>query len=369
MIVNFVDLKAQYLTIKDEINQAIQAVIEKSAFAAGPFVKSFEEKFAERHQSRYCVGVNSGTAALHMSMWALGLGPGDEVIVPTNTFFATAEAVSLCGATPVFADCEPRYFNIDPHSIENVISEKTKAIIPVHLYGQSAQMDEIAAIAKKHNLLVIEDCCQAHLTEYKNKKVGTFGVCGCFSFYPGKNLGAYGEGGAVITDDESLYQKMLALRDHGSPRKYYHDFVGHNYRMEGIQGAVLEVKLKYLEDWTRKRRQNADWYRKYLHGIKQVEVPQEMPGGRHVYHLFVLKVERRAELINYLKNEGIATGIHYPVPCHLQKAYAHLPARAPLPISEKLAHEILSLPMYAELSEGEIRYVCENIKVFYKTAE
>lgn len=369
MNINFVDLKAQYLKIKDEIDQAIHAVIEKSAFAAGPFVKAFEEKFADRHQAKYCVGVNSGTSALHIAMWALGLGPGDEIIVPTNTFFATAEAVSLCGATPVFVDCEPRYFNIDPRKIENAISKKTKAIIPVHLYGQSAQMDEIQSIAAKNRLIIIEDCAQAHLTEYQGKKVGTFGTCGCFSFYPGKNLGAYGEAGAVLTSDESLYKKMMALRDHGSTQKYYHDYVGHNYRMEGIQGAVLEVKLKYLEDWTRKRRQNADLYRKYLRGIKQVEVPQEMLGGRHVYHLFVVKVERRAELINYLKNEGIATGIHYPVPCHLQKAYANLPVRTPLPISEKLAHDILSLPMYAELSEEEIRYVCEKIKAFYKTAE
>jgi len=367
MHINFIDLKAQYLTIKDEIDQAIRAVIEKSAFAAGPFVKSFEEKFAERHQAEYCVGVNSGTAALHIAMWALGFGPGDEVIVPANTFFATAEAVSLCGSTPVFVDCEPFYFNINPQKIEEAITSKTRAIIPVHLYGQSAQMDEIQSIAAKHRLVIIEDCAQAHLTEYKGKKVGSFGSCGCFSFYPGKNLGAYGEGGAVLTNDESFYKKMMALRDHGSAQKYYHDYIGHNYRMEGMQGAVLEVKLKYLEEWTMKRRQNADLYRKYLRGIKQVEVPQEMPDGRHVYHLFVVKVGRRDELINYLKEEGIAAGIHYPVPCHLQKAYAHLPLRTPLVISEKLAHDILSLPMYAELSEEEIRYVCEKIKTFYQS--
>jgi dTDP-4-amino-4,6-dideoxygalactose transaminase len=298
-------------------------------------------------------------------MWAIGLGPGDEVIVPTNTFFATAEAVSLCGATPVFVDCEPRYFNIDPQKIENAISKKTKAIIPVHLYGQSAQMDEITAIANKHNLLVIEDCAQAHLTEYKNKKVGTFGVCGCFSFYPGKNLGAYGEGGAVVTHDESLYRKMLALRDHGSSQKYYHDYVGHNYRMEGIQGAILNVKLKYLEDWTQKRRKNAGLYRKYLSGINDVEDPQEMPEGRHVYHLFVVKVARRPSLIDFLRSQGISTGIHYPVPCHIQKAYSHLSQKTSLPVAENLANNILSLPMYAELSEEEIRFVCEKIKEFY----
>jgi len=361
----FIDLKAQYLTIKDEIDQAIKAVIEKSAFAAGPFVKSFEGHFADRHQAKYCVGVNSGTSALHISMWALGLGPGDEVIVPTNTFFASAEAVSLCGAIPVFVDCEPLYFNIDPRQIEKAISRKTKAILPVHLYGQAAGMEEITAIAHKHRLLVIEDCAQAHLTEYKKKMVGTFGMCGCFSFYPGKNLGAYGEGGAVLTNDESLCKKIQALRDHGSSQKYYHDYVGHNYRMEGIQGAVLDVKLKHLEDWTQKRRRNADLYRKYLSGIKEVEFPQEMPDGRHVYHLFVVKVTQRTELIEYLKINGISTGIHYPVPCHLQKAYAHLPQKTTLPISEKLADNILSLPMFAELSEDDIRYVCEKIKDFY----
>jgi dTDP-4-amino-4,6-dideoxygalactose transaminase len=366
MNVPFLDLKAQYRTIKEEIDRAIQNVIEATAFAAGPFVKSFEEKFANRHQAKYCVGVNSGTSALHIAMWALGIGPGDEVLVPTNTFFATAEAVSLSGATPVFVDCDSRYFNIDPHQAEGAITPRTRAIIPVHLYGQSARMDDILSVAATHRLLVIEDCAQAHLTEYHGKKVGTFGACGCFSFYPGKNLGAYGEGGAVLTNDEKLFAKMMALRDHGSAKKYYHDFVGHNYRMEGIQGAVLEVKLKYLEDWTRRRRQNADLYRKYLEGIRQVEVPEEMPGGRHVYHLFVVKVERRAELIDYLKNVGIATGIHYPVPCHLQKAYAALPSKGSLSISENLAPDILSLPMYAELSEDMITYVCQKIKEFYQ---
>jgi dTDP-4-amino-4,6-dideoxygalactose transaminase len=368
MNINFVDLKAQYLTIKTEIDGAIQAVIEKSAFAAGPFVKSFEDNFAERHQAKYCVGVNSGTSALHIAMWALGLGPGDEVIVPANTFFATAEAVSLCGATPVFVDCEASYFNIDPQKIEEALSPKTRAIIPVHLYGQAARMDEVRSIAAKHGLAVIEDCAQAHLTEYEGRKVGTFGTCGCFSFYPGKNLGAYGEGGAVLTNDESLYEKMMALRDHGSSKKYYHDYVGHNYRMEGLQGAVLDVKLKHLEHWTQKRRGHADLYRRLLSGIGHVEVPQEMPEGKHVYHLFVVKTQRRTELINHLRNEGIATGIHYPVPCHLQKAYAHLPRRTPLPVSEELAHDILSLPMYAELAEEDIRYICNQIKEFYDPA-
>jgi len=366
MKVNFVDLKVQYLAIKDDIDAAIRSVIEKTAFSAGPFVKSFEDHFAERHQAKFCIGVNSGTAALHLAMWALGFGPGDEVIVPANTFFATPEAVSLCGAKPVFVDCEPDFFNIDPGRIEEAITPNTKAIIPVHLYGQPAQMEKIKAIADKYHLLLIEDCAQAHLTEYRGTPVGTFGVCGCFSFYPGKNLGAYGEGGAVLTSDEGLYKKTMALRDHGSSQKYYHDFVGHNYRMEGIQGAVLDVKLKYLEDWTRMRRNNADLYRKHLAGMTQVAVPREMPNAKHVYHLFVVKVGRREELKNFLQDKGIFTGIHYPVPCHLQKAYASIKPRNPLPVSEKIADEILSLPMYAELPEDQIRYVCDKIKEFYK---
>jgi dTDP-4-amino-4,6-dideoxygalactose transaminase len=365
MKVNFVDLKVQYLSIKDDIDKAIQAVIDKTAFAAGPFVKSFEENFAKAHKAKYCVGVNSGTAALHIAMWALGVGPGDEVIVPTNTFFATPEAVSLCGATPVFIECESAYYNIDPARIEEAVTPATKAIIPVHLYGQAARMDAIRAIADRKKLLVVEDCAQAHLTEFRGTPVGTFGVCGCFSFYPGKNLGAYGEGGAVLTNDEGLYKKMMALRDHGSDRKYYHDYVGHNYRMEGIQGAVLDAKLKHLPAWTEMRRANARLYRKYLAGIEQVVAPAEMPEATHVYHLFVVRVQRRDGLKDFLQENGVFTGIHYPVPCHAQKAYESLRAKKSLPLSEKLAGEILSLPMYPELREEEIRYVCDKIREFY----
>jgi dTDP-4-amino-4,6-dideoxygalactose transaminase len=367
MKVNFVDLKAQYRSIKDDIDKAIQSVFEKTAFSAGPFVKSFEDNFAKAHKAAYCVGVNSGTAALHIAMWALGIGPGDEVIVPANTFFATPEAVSLCGAKPVFVDCEPDYFNIDPRQIEKIISKRTKAILAVHLYGQSAQMDTIKDIADRKSLLLLEDCAQAHLTEFRDVPVGTFGVCGCFSFYPGKNLGAYGEGGAVLTNDENLYKKMMALRDHGSSRKYYHDYVGHNYRMEGLQGAILDVKLKYLANWTAKRRHNAALYGKYLAGVDQVTIPKEMPNAKHVYHLYVVRVARRDALKAFLETNDIFTGIHYPVPCHLQKAYAFLPAKASLPVSERLAPEILSLPMYAELSEDEIRFVCDKIKEFYQS--
>ncbi len=367
MNIKFVDLNTQYLSIKGEIDEAIQDVIDSAAFSSGPFVKSFEENFARAHKSKYCVGVNSGTSALHIVLWALGIGQGDEVVVPTNTFFATPQSVSLCGAIPVFVDCEPEYYNIDPDKIEAVISKKTKAIITVNLYGQPVQLDKIKRLSEKYNLFLIEDCAQSHLAEYKGKMAGTYGICGCFSFYPGKNLGAFGEAGAVITQDELLYNKMIALREHGSIKKYYHDYIGHNYRMEGIQGAVLDVKLRHLPEWTEKRRNNAVLYKKYLMNCKNVILPAETPEVKHVYHLFVIRASRRDELMNYLKDNGISTGIHYPVPCHLQKAYQFLNyPQGSLPISEKYANEILSLPMYAELHEEEIRFVCEKIKEFYQ---
>jgi dTDP-4-amino-4,6-dideoxygalactose transaminase len=364
MRVSFIDLQSQYLSIKSEIDEAIQSVIDKSAFSSGPFVKSFEENFARSHGAKYCVGVNSGTSALHISMWALGIGSGDEVIIPTNTFFATPEAVSLTGAKPVFVDCEPEYFNIDVQKIEEVINRKTKAIIAVHMYGQPSKLDSLREMAKNNNLLLIEDCAQAHLSEYKGVPVGTHGICGCFSFYPAKNLGAFGEAGAVIINDRELFLRMISLRDHGSLKKYYHDFIGHNYRMEGIQGAVLDVKLRYLKEWTLKRRENASLYRKYLKEIKNVVVPLEMPETKHVYHLFVVRVSERDNLIKYLKDCDINVGIHYPVPCHLQKAYG--PPVYKLPVSERYANEILSLPMYAELTETEIQFVCKKIGEFYK---
>ncbi len=366
MKVNFIDLKAQYYSIKDEIDNAIQQVLERSAFAAGPFVKAFEEHFAESQGAKYCVGVNSGTAALHIVMMALDIGAGDEVIVPANTFFATPEAVSLTGATPVFVDCEADYYNIDASRIEAAITNKTKAIIAVNLYGQPAQLDKVKQIADKHHLILIEDCAQSHLATLNGQMTGTFGLCGCFSFYPGKNLGAYGEGGAVITNDENLYKKMMMLRDHGSPQKYIHELIGHNYRMEGMQGAILDVKLKHLPEWTAIRRKNADHYRKYLADCPHIVLPKEMPGAKHVYHLFVIRTPKRDEMIKYLQEQGIYTGIHYPIPCHLQKAYAFLGHhKGDFPVSEKYAEEVLSLPMSEQLKEEEIQYTCEKIKTFF----
>jgi dTDP-4-amino-4,6-dideoxygalactose transaminase len=367
MVVPFVDLKAQLNSIRDEILEAMEGVMNKTAFAAGPFVKEFEDAFAQAHQTPFCVGVNSGTSALHCALMALDIGAGDEVIVPANTFFATPEAVSLTGAKPVFVDCDERFYTIDPQQVEKAITRKTKAIIPVHLYGQPAPLEEILQIARKHDLKVIEDCAQAHLSGYQGKPVGGFGTVGCFSFYPGKNLGAYGEGGAILTRDESLYTKMMALRDHGSMKKYHHDYIGHNYRMEGFQGAILNVKLKHLPTWTEQRQANAYQYRKFLADVADVVLPEENTQGTHVYHLFVIRSPERDRLMDFLRENEVFTGIHYPIPCHLQKAYRSLGhKRGDFAVAEKTAEEIVSLPMYAELREDQIARVAELLKQFFK---
>lgn len=366
MKINLVDVKAQNFSIKEELEAAVSDVIESAAFVNGPFVKSFEEEFAKYHRYKYCAAVNSGTAALHVALWALGVKAGDEVIIPGNTFIATAEAVSLTGATPVFVDCEADYFNLDPLKIEPAITVKTKAVIAVHLYGQPAQLDRIKEITDRHGLFLVEDCAQAQLAKYTGRYVGAYGVCGCFSFYPGKNLGAFGEGGAVITNDETLYNKIQVLKDHGSREKYIHEISGHNYRMEGLQGAVLNVKLKYLPKWTEMRRQNAALYKKYLIDIPQLWLPEEHPDVYHVWHLFVVKSERRDDLFQYLKDNQIFAGIHYPVPCHLQKAYASLGYQeGQLPVTESHAARILSLPFYPELTEAQIIYIVNKIRDFY----
>ncbi|MBI5056311.1 MAG: DegT/DnrJ/EryC1/StrS family aminotransferase [Nitrospirae bacterium] len=368
MIVPFVDLKMQYQNIKDEVNAEIHEVLESCAYILGPKVEEFEQQFAIMHQAKYCLANSTGTDSLHLAMMALEVGPGDEVLVPVNTFFATAEAVSLAGAKPVFVDCEADYYNIDAAKIEQAITNRTKGIIPVHLYGQSADMAMILQIAEKHKLWVVEDACQAHCAEYQNRRVGAMGIIGCFSFYPGKNLGAYGEGGAVLTNDEQLYEKMKKLRDHGSSKKYNHELVGHNYRMEGIQGAVLSVKLRYIEQWTEQRRKNAALYSNLLSDIPEVVVPKEMESVRHVYHLYVVQVPKRNELQNFLSQNGISTGLHYPVPLHLQQAYKSLGyKKGDFQIAETQMDKILSLPMYPELTSAQIQYVVSKIKEFYLT--
>ncbi|MEK9148538.1 MAG: DegT/DnrJ/EryC1/StrS family aminotransferase [Candidatus Desantisbacteria bacterium] len=365
MNVPFVDLKRQYQAIKQEIDSAISEVISNTAFILGKPVSQFEEGFAKYCEAKHCVGVNSGTSALILALQALGIGQGDEVITTANTFIATAEAISCVGAKPRFCDIEPESYNLDPAKLKGAITKRTKAIIPVHLYGQPTNLDPILEIANENGIPVIEDACQAHGALYKGKKVGGFGIMGAFSFYPGKNLGAYGEGGAVVTNDDSLAEKIRMLRDHGSSKKYYHEYIGNNYRLEGIQGAVLLVKLGYLDEWNEKRRRNASLYREYLKEVSLI-LPEEMDYARHVYHLFVVRVKDRERLIDFLGKKGISTGIHYPIPIHLQKAYSFLGyKRGSLPVTEGFMDEILSLPMFPELRKEEIGYVADCIKEFY----
>lgn len=366
MNVPFIDLKTQYKGIKDEIHAAINEVMENTAFAGGPYVAKFEQEFAKFCNCKHAVGVGNGTDALWLSLVALGLGQGAEVITVPNTFIATAEAISLAGATPVFVDIEEKTNNMNPFLLEAAITKKTKAIIPVHLFGQSADMDPIMDIAKKHGLFVIEDACQAHGSEYKGKKAGSIGHTGCFSFYPGKNLGAYGEGGAVVINDDRLASSIRMFRDHGQAKKYYHGIIGWNARLDGIQGAVLNVKLKYLQGWNDSRRKLAQEYTRQLSGVKEIITPEEVNYGRHVYHIYSIRVEKRDELMAFLTDKGISCGIHYPVPIHLQDAYRSLNMGVgSYPIAEKCAAQYLSLPMFPELTSEQINYVTGEIKEFY----
>ena len=366
MNVPLIDLKQNYLSVKEEILSELNEVLEKNQYILGPKVAAFEKSFAEFHKVAYCYGTSSGTAANHLALWALSVGPGDEVIIPANTFIATAWGATLCGATPVFVDCETDSYNINPDLIEEKITSRTKAIVAVHLYGQPANIDLIKAIAGKHNLYVVEDAAQAHSAEYKGKKVGSLGEVASFSFYPGKNLGAYGEGGAVTTNNAALAYKMKLLREHGSEEKYHHVMLGHNYRMDGIQGAVLGVKLKYLKQWFHQRRSKADLYNKYLSDIKELRLPVEMNYAKHAYHLFVVLAQKRNELQAFLKSRQIETGLHYPVPLHLQPCFAFLGyQKGDFPVSESLSQSCLSLPIFPEIAEEQIAYVADQIKTFY----
>jgi len=363
MKVPFLDLKAQYESIREEIHVALNEVLDSAAFAGGPFVARFEKEFADFCGCRHAIGVGSGTDALWLALLALGVGAGDEVITVPNTFIATAEAISFSGARPVFVDIEEQTYNMNPALLESAITPRTKAIIPVHLFGQTADMDPIMDIARRHRLYVIEDACQAHGAEYKGKKAGSIGDAGCFSFYPGKNLGAYGEAGAVVTGNDALATKIKILRDHGQPQKYYHDLVGWNARMDGIQGAVLSVKLRYLSAWNEARRRNAQSYNDLLAGVAGVIVPREADRCEHVYHIYAIRVPNRDLLIERLAQRDIHCGIHYPVPLHLQKAYESLGLKkGSFPIAEKCASEFVSLPMFPELTEAQIEYVVSEIK-------
>ena len=353
MKVQFVDLKAQYQSIKPEVDAAVLKVLESCAFINA---RGFESEFAAYTGAKHCVGLANGTDALFLAMQALGFGPGDEVITAANTFIATAEGISWTGATPVFVDCDPQTYTLDPAKLEAAITPRTRAIVPVHLYGQPADMDPIMAIAKKHDLLVVEDCAQSHGAVYKGKKAGSFGKAACYSFYPGKNLGAYGDAGAVTTDDEALATTIRKLGDHGSNVKYRHDMVGVNSRLDGIQGAVLSVKLKHLDAWTDARIAAAAAYNE---GLKDVcVVPVTRADVRHVFHLYVIQVNNRDEVMKALGDAGVGCGIHYPVPVPMTPAYADLGYEAgQFPVACGVADKIVSLPMHGDLTEEQIGLV------------
>jgi dTDP-4-amino-4,6-dideoxygalactose transaminase len=367
MKVPFLDLKAQGASIRREVETAIGKVLDETAFAGGPFVKAFEEDFARFCGCTHAIGVGNGTDALWAALIAFGIGQGDEVITVPNTFIATAEAISFCGAKPVFVDVDEKTCTMDPSLLQKAITPRTKAVIPVHLFGQTADMDPIIAIAKKHGLVVIEDACQAHGALYRGRPAGSIGDAGCFSFYPGKNLGAYGEAGAVVTSNDDAAQKMRVFREHGQPKKYFHDMVGWNCRMDGLQAAVLSVKLKHLPAWTEARRRHAKQYDQLLEGIPGIISPHEASYAQHVYHLYAIRNSKRDELMTALGDKGIATGIHYPVPLHLTGAYQHLGYKeGSFPVSERIARELVSLPMFPELAQEQVEYVVAGIKEFVK---
>ncbi len=367
MRVPFLDLKTQYQTIREEISTAVQRVLDSSQYILGPDVAAFEEAFARAQGASQCIATNNGTSSLHLGLWALGVKSGDEVILPANTFIATAEAVLLCGATPIFVDHDD-YYTLDPEQVESRITRRTRAIMAVHLYGQIADMTEISSIAKRHGLLLIEDAAQAHLASLDGKMAGAWGKATGFSFYPGKNLGAYGEAGAVLTEDPALAEKMRRIRDHGSENKYWHTVAGHNYRLEALQGAILAVKLQHLAGWTAARRQHAALYAKLLAGIPSISLPKVRDGAEHSYHLFVIQADDREKLKEFLEQREISTGLHYPVPLHLQPCFAGLGYKeGAFPRSERAAKRILSLPMYPELSNEQIAFVADAIREFYST--
>lgn len=362
-MIKFVDLKAQYGSIRDEINRAIQQVLDSTHFILGENLAEFEKEFADYCSAKYSIGLNTGTSALHLALLAKGIGQGDEVITTPNTFFATCEAISYTGAAPRFADINEETYNMDADKLEKSITKNTKAIIPVDLYGQPADMKQIMEIAKKHDLTVIEDACQAHGAEHHKKRVPVADI-GCFSFYPGKNLGAYGEGGQLVTNDKETDEIVRAYRDHGQAKKHVHKYIGYNYRLEEIQAAVLRVKLGHLDKWIEMRRKNAAIYNEKLKGI-DIVMPVEKEYNRHVYHIYAIRAKNRQRLIEHLSSRGVQAAVHYPTPIHLQEAYRGLGfERGSFPVSEKIQDEIISLPMYPELGEDEIDFVAKAIKEF-----
>ncbi len=368
MPVPLLDLKAQYATMRDEIREAIDRVVESQYFILGPEVKALEEEIAAYSQCEYGIGVSSGTDAILVCLMALNLKPGDEVITTPYTFFATAGCVTRLGAKPVFVDIDPDTYNIDPSQIEAAITDRTRAIMPVHLYGQTADMEPIMNIAQRHDLVVIEDAAQAIGSEYNERRAGSIGHFGCFSFFPSKNLGGFGDGGMVVTNDPELYEKVNILRKHGSKPKYYHHVVGGNFRLDAIQAAVLRVKLKDLDSWSDARQRNADIYRRLFSqaSIPNLVMPIEQSGYRHIYNQFIIRCPHRDELMAHLKEHKIGCAIYYPVPMHLQKCFADLGYQeGDFPISEQAAKETLAIPIYPELTEEMQARVVEVIAEFY----
>lgn len=372
MPIPLVDLKAQYRSIKPEIDEAIQKVVESGQFILGTEVQAFEAEMAVYCGTRFAIGVASGTDALHLALLACGIKPGDEVITTPFTFIATAETITHCGATPLFVDIDPITYNINPAQIELKITAQTKAILPVHLYGQAADMAPILALAAKYNLKVIEDCAQALGTEYNGRKVGAWGDAGCFSFFPSKVLGAYGDGGMVVTNNSEIAEKVAMLRNHGGKQKYYHLMPGFNSRLDALQAALLRVKLKYLDQWIEQRRSKAALYSKLLGAMEGIATPYTTPYSHHVFNYYTLRlpnpVVRRDRLIKYLGAQGIDTAIYYPLSLHLQPVYKSLGYQAgDFPESERAQEQVLSLPMYPELSPQQIEKVTGTIRDFVLT--
>jgi dTDP-4-amino-4,6-dideoxygalactose transaminase len=355
------DLKAQYRPLKDEILTSLAEVAESTAYVLGPKVAAFEKDFAAYAGARHCVGVNSGTSALHLALICAGVGAGDEVITVPMTFIATSWAVSYCGAAPVYVDVDPDTATMDAAQVEKKITKKTKAILPVHLYGQPADMEPLLDISRRHGIPIVEDVAQAHGATYRGRKTGTMGQSGCFSFYPGKNLGAYGEAGAVITDDDAIAARMRALRDHAQEKRYHHNEIGFNYRMDGFQGAVLGIKLKHLERWTISRIRLADRYLELLADLP-IRLPVHREDRRHVWHLFVARHRQRDQIREQLEKRGVHTGLHYPIPLHLQKAYHHLGHReGDFPVAERIGRECFTLPLFPEMTSEQQAAVIEAL--------
>ena len=382
--VPFLDLVSLHAGLKDEIHAVVETALNTAGFIGGKMVQQFEEDFAKFCDTQYCVGLGSGTDAVRFALMAAGVQNGDVVLTVPNTFIATTEGISQAGARPDFVDIDESTYNMDPEKLRRYLEEQCSvdesgramhrefgapvtAIVPVHLYGQPADMDALLELAEKYKLIVVEDSCQAHGSEYKGKRSGSIGIAGCFSFYPGKNLGAYGEAGAIVTNNDALAEKVMMLRDHGQAKKYYHDWIGWNARMDGFQGAVLTVKLKHLSKWNEARRDHARKYNTLLAGIDKIHLPIEAPYARHIYHVYAIQTPKRDGLISFLGEKGISCGIHYPVPVHLQKAYSFLKLKnGGYPVAERCCAELVSLPMYPELTDDEAKIVIKTIGNFFK---